>query len=130
MSAVDLPELRELDALAQLAGDALERRTLCEVAFDGQHLPVDAFLLGSADPRKPAIAFVGGVHGLERIGAELVVACLRSVVMRLRWDETLHRQLESMRMLTHLEPDKTKLLQILLVGQPELLKRLRSHVYR
>ncbi len=99
MSAVDLPELRELDALAQLAGDALERRTLCEVAFDGQHLPVDAFLLGSADPRKPAIAFVGGVHGLERIGAELVVACLRSVVMRLRWDETLHRQLESMRML-------------------------------
>ena len=38
--------------------------------------------------------------------------------------------LESLRMLTNLETDKTKLLQILLVGQPELLKRLRSHELR
>lgn len=38
--------------------------------------------------------------------------------------------LEALRMLTNLETDKTKLLQIMLVGQPELLKRLRSHELR
>lgn len=38
--------------------------------------------------------------------------------------------LESLRMLTNLETAKTKLLQIMLVGQPELLKRLRSHELR
>ena len=38
--------------------------------------------------------------------------------------------LESLRMLTNLETSKSKLLQILLVGQPELLKRLRSHELR
>lgn len=38
--------------------------------------------------------------------------------------------LETLRMLTNLETEKTKLLQILLVGQPELLKRLGSHELR
>ncbi|MBT3182316.1 MAG: AAA family ATPase [Deltaproteobacteria bacterium] len=38
--------------------------------------------------------------------------------------------LETIRMLTNLETDTTKLLQILLVGQPELLKKLRSHELR
>jgi general secretion pathway protein A len=38
--------------------------------------------------------------------------------------------LEMLRMLTNLETDKHKLLQIMLVGQPELLKKLRSHGMR
>lgn len=38
--------------------------------------------------------------------------------------------LETLRMLTNLETDKTKLLQIMLVGQPELLRWLRSHELR
>lgn len=92
----DLPELIELQALLRLAGPALRQRLLCEVAVDGRRLPVHAYHLGNPDPRLPLVAFVGGVHGLERIGAEVVIAYLRSLVMRLRWDETLHRQLEAM----------------------------------
>lgn len=38
--------------------------------------------------------------------------------------------LEMLRMLTNLETDRTKLLQIILVGQPELLKKLESHELR
>lgn len=38
--------------------------------------------------------------------------------------------LESLRMLTNLETSKAKLLQILLVGQPELLERLKTHQMR
>jgi hypothetical protein len=44
------------------------------------------------------VGFFGGVHGLERIGAEVVIAYLAHLVARLRWDEALHRQLESLRM--------------------------------
>ena len=91
--------LLELDALFSVAGSALVRRLLCDVPLDGERLPVHAYLLGSDRPDVPAVAFVGGIHGLERIGAEVVIAHLRSLVMRLRWDETLHRQLESMRLL-------------------------------
>ena len=93
------PELLELEAIARLAGTRLERRLICEVPVGGERLPVHAYLLGNPAPAAPAVGFFGGVHGLERIGAEVVIAHLRSLVMRLRWDDTLHRQLESMRLL-------------------------------
>jgi len=92
-------ELQELEAIAARAGGRLERRLLCEVSADGLRLPVHAYLLGSARADAPGVAFIGGVHGLERIGAEVVIAQLRSLVMRLRWDETLHRQLDALRLL-------------------------------
>ena len=98
MTSIALPELLELEDLVRLAGTRIEQRLLCEVSFDKQRSPVHAYLLGSQNPQAPAVGFFGGVHGLERIGAEVVIAYLRSLVMRLRWDETLHRQLESMRL--------------------------------
>jgi hypothetical protein len=94
----DLPELLELAQLIQLAGPHLETRVLCQVAAGERRFPVQAFLLGSARPDAPAVGFFGGVHGLERIGAQVAIAYLRSLVMRLAWDETLHRQLETMRL--------------------------------
>jgi hypothetical protein len=96
--APDLPELLELEALVRLAGPLMEARLLCEVEAGPRRFPVRAFLLGSARPDAPAVGFFGGVHGLERIGAQVAIAYLRSLVMRLAWDETLHRQLESMRL--------------------------------
>jgi len=92
-------ELLELEGLARTAGAHVERRLLCEVGVGAERFPVHAFLFGSTSLDAPAVGFFGGVHGLERIGAEVVIAHLRSVVMRLRWDETLHRQLETMRLL-------------------------------
>jgi murein tripeptide amidase MpaA len=54
--------------------------------------------LGNSDLRVPAVGYFGGVHGLERIGAEVVISYLHSLVMRLQWDSTLHKQLESVRL--------------------------------
>ena len=93
------PYRAELDRLVALAGGHLETRRLCDVPLDGALLPVHAYLLGSRDPDAPAVGFFGGVHGLERIGTEVVIAFLHSLVMRLRWDAVLHRQLESSRLL-------------------------------
>lgn len=98
MNPTDLPELLELQKLAELAGPLMEQRVLCEVAAGERRFPVQAFVLGSARADAPAVGFFGGVHGLERIGAEVTIAYLRSIVMRLAWDETLHRQLEAMRL--------------------------------
>jgi murein tripeptide amidase MpaA len=44
------------------------------------------------------LVFFGGVHGLERIGAEVVIAFLQNLVMRLSWDSALLKQLETMRL--------------------------------
>jgi Zinc carboxypeptidase len=92
------PELGQLEDLARRAGSDLEQRLLCEVSVGSERLPVQAFMLGSRDAQAPAVGFFGGVHGLERIGAEVVIAYLRSLVMRLRWDDALQRQLETLRL--------------------------------
>lgn len=98
MDPAELPELLELRRLADLAGPHVQQRVLCEVAVGERRLPVLAFVFGSAKPDAPAVGFFGGVHGLERIGTEVAIAYLRSIVMRLQWDDLLHRQLDAMRL--------------------------------
>jgi hypothetical protein len=95
---VVLPELAELQRLIHEGGSALDARVVCEVAVGGHRFPVHAIALGNPSPDVPAAGFFGGVHGLERIGAEVVIAYLRSLVKRLQWDSLLHRQLEGMRL--------------------------------
>lgn len=98
MSQTELPELTELERIIHEGAAHLEARVVCQVASGEQHFPVYAITLGNPSPEIPAVGFFGGVHGLERIGAEILVAYLHSLVMRLRWDTMLHRQLESVRM--------------------------------
>lgn len=98
MNRVDLPAVAELQGLVEEGGSHLQQRVACEVACGDTSLPVHVITLGNPGPDVPAIGIFGGVHGLERIGAEVALAFLRSLVMRLPWDGVLHRQLESLRM--------------------------------
>ncbi len=93
-----LPELNDLERILDEGAAHLEARVVCDAASDGCRLPVYAICLGNPSPDVPAVGFFGGVHGLERIGAEVVLVFLRSLVARLRWDSALHRELESVRL--------------------------------
>ncbi|MDH4451155.1 MAG: M14 family zinc carboxypeptidase [Rhodoferax sp.] len=93
-----LPALAELERILQLAGDRVEVQVAHVVAQDSGDLPVYVISMGNPAPELPAIGFFGGVHGLERIGTEVVLEFLHSLVMRMAWDHTLHQQLQSMRM--------------------------------
>jgi len=55
--------------------------------------------LGTDDPAAPTLAFIGGVHGLERIGTQVVLAYLRTLSVRLSWDRVLHDTLSRVRLL-------------------------------
>lgn len=93
-----LPELAELEALLpELPG--ARTRTLTVVRHAGQALPVHAVLLGPADVTSPALLFVGGVHGLERVGTQVLLAYLRSLRAALGWDELLGHMLRRIRLL-------------------------------
>jgi hypothetical protein len=93
-----LPELAALQRIVELGVGFLQSRVACEVEIPGGSYPVHVITLGNPDPALPAVGYFGGVHGLERIGAEVVIAYLHSLVMRLQWDSTLHKQLESVRL--------------------------------
>ena len=94
-------ELIELQRIIDEGGSLLEHRVVGEVACHSQssrRLALHAIALGNPDPGVPAVGFFGGVHGLERIGAAVVLTYLRSLVGRLRWDSVLQRQLETVRL--------------------------------
>src|SRR3990167_4463037 len=94
-----LPELMALEKIVGQGAPHLQARVVCEVSVAAGHrFPVHAITLGTADPQAPTVGFFGGVHGLERIGAQVVIAFLQHVVMRLRWDQTLTRLLEQVRL--------------------------------
>ena len=51
------------------------------------------------NPGAPAaLGLFGGVHGLERIGSDVVITWLHSLAMRLPWDVSLHALLERVRL--------------------------------
>lgn len=92
-----LPEFQHLERLLRESAGHLHCRELSSVRLGDSALPVLGLTMGNPDPAVPAIGFFGGVHGLERIGAQVVLAYLASLVARLRWDGLLHQQLERCR---------------------------------
>ena len=99
MRLAKLPELVALERIIELGADRLESRVVCNVNMPGgESYPVHVITLGNPAPELPAVGYFGGVHGLERIGTGVVIAYLQSLVMRLQWDSTLHKQLESVRL--------------------------------
>jgi hypothetical protein len=98
MVVTEPPELAELQRLIDDGGVEMHARVLCEVQCQGRRFPVHAFSLGNPAPEVPAVGFFGGVHGLERVGADVVMAYMRSLLMRLPWDEVLQQQLQGVRL--------------------------------
>ncbi len=78
-----------------------EISAVCEVATRRAPFPVFPVFtasIGSRDPLAPSIGFFGGIHGLERIGSQVVLDFMQSLLNRLAWDELLLRQLEKIRL--------------------------------
>jgi hypothetical protein len=92
------PELLKLERIIKEGVPHLQVRNVCEVATEGRRFPVYALTLGNPSPEVPGIGFFGGIHGLERIGTQVLLAYLHSLLERLRWDHVLQRQLASVRL--------------------------------
>lgn len=89
-----LPELAQLEQLIAGAPAALRVEVLTQVPHMSTKLPLYALALGNPDPGLPAMVLTGGVHGLERIGTQVVLAYLQTLLQRLPWDITLRHALQ------------------------------------
>src|SRR5665811_1871223 len=94
----NLPELIELERLLELGRDHLEVHVACEVSAGDKRFPIYQLALGNPDPKLPAIGFFGGIHGLERIGTQVLLYFLRGLLARLEWDNSLHYTLQNVRL--------------------------------
>ncbi len=56
-----------------------------------------AMSFGSTDPSAPVLGMFGGVHGLERIGSQVVLSLMRSFSELMLWDEIVKHALTKIR---------------------------------
>lgn len=96
--AGDFPELEVLQQLIARAGGALRSEVVCEIPTARGRLPLYCLELGSTAPDVPAVGFFAGVHGVERIGTQVLLSYLHSLIERLHWDECLTHLLERVRL--------------------------------
>lgn len=92
--AHQLPELDDLQRVIALGGAHLH---VTQQPLAG-HPPLYTVALGNPSRDVPAVGFFGGVHGLERIGSQVVIAYLHALVARLQWDASVHALLDQVRL--------------------------------
>jgi len=93
-----LPELKQISELIARAGRRLRSEVVCEVRQGGESWPLHCLELGSTAADVPVLGFFGGIHGVERIGTQVLLAFLHTLVERLQWDEELPRLLRRVRL--------------------------------
>ncbi|WP_221077040.1 DUF2817 domain-containing protein [Agarivorans aestuarii] len=91
----EFPEMDQLLSIIKQFPNKLKVELLCEVKGNTDaSYPVHAISLGKASIDKPGVLFVGGVHGVERIGSQVVLSFLASLLNRLDWDLQLQQLLD------------------------------------
>lgn len=99
MADAQLPELERLERIIRRLGD----RARCQVVDRIRHrqldFPIHCITLGSDYPETPTLAFFGGVHGLEKIGSEVLLSYLETICGLLDWDGEFAARLQRSRLL-------------------------------
>ncbi len=90
--------LEKLIDLDQRRPNSLMRVQTPTVVGPGAGFPVYVLEMGRQDADAPCVGFFGGVHGNERIGTEVVLAFLHSLLETGQWDEGLHHLLQRCRL--------------------------------
>lgn len=92
-----LTEIETIEKLkSQLAGMA-RFQVLGESQDHNTKLPIYKIDIGNPDPKAPVLGLIGGVHGLERIGAQVCIALLSSFSNLMLWDKNTQKLLEQIR---------------------------------
>jgi hypothetical protein len=88
-------EFNQLESLIESSHKLAQHKVLAKIPYGNSHLPLHSLKFGSNKPDAPVLFFVGGVHGLERIGAQVVLSFLDNFIQRIQWDESIQYTLEN-----------------------------------
>lgn len=95
-------QLRELDQLQELLErfplPNLKTDRLATVETDKKSYPILGLTLGNPEPTTPTLFLVGGVHGLEKIGTQVLIAYFAVLFRQLTWDENLQELFKKVRL--------------------------------
>ncbi|MGZ3770411.1 MAG: M14 family zinc carboxypeptidase, partial [Bdellovibrio sp.] len=92
-----LPEIQQIKHCIYKLGGAVRSEVLAYSKCDSLDLPIYKLTMGSEDPKAPTLGFIGGVHGLERIGSQVCLSFLNSLSELVLWDKNFQRTLQNVR---------------------------------
>lgn len=98
MSNQDFAELTQLESLIEQLGERAYVEIIESIPYKGRIFPIYSVALGSMEADAPVFAFFGGVHGLEKIGSEVILSYMQTLIHLLDWDEELQARLEKSRL--------------------------------
>ena len=92
------PELAQLENIIGQLGDRARVEVIEHIPYKNQTFPIYCIVLGTLRPEVPVLAYFGGVHGLEKIGSEVILSYLQTIVHLLDWDHEFAARLENSRL--------------------------------
>lgn len=95
-----LPELERLQSLLPLAEKFARVRVLATVQVKGVEFPIHGFVVGSENKSDPTLGLFGGVHGLERVGTQVLISYLEGLFEQMTWDKDLRQRFAHSRLVT------------------------------
>ncbi|MGY6274626.1 M14 family zinc carboxypeptidase [Methylomonas sp. MgM2] len=98
MSNRDFAELSQLEAIIAQLGERAQVEVRDRIDFEGREFPIYNIVLGSMRTDVPVLAFFGGVHGVEKIGSEVILSYLQTIAQLLDWDDEFNQRLEKSRL--------------------------------
>ncbi len=94
----EIERLTELIKKNEKLKDLVRIKNESSIVFKTKSFSQSSFTFGSLDPQAPTLILTGGVHGLERIGAELCLSLLKTTIEKLSWDESFGHLLTTIRL--------------------------------
>ncbi len=98
MIGIKFPELEQLERIIEQLGDRAHTEVVERIQHQGHEFPIHCITIGSTKPDVPVLAFFGGVHGLEKIGSEVILSYLQTICQLLDWDQEFLARLEKSRL--------------------------------
>ncbi|MGV2989362.1 DUF2817 domain-containing protein [Vibrio sp. E150_011] len=92
-------ELRHIEDYAERYS-ALSLTTLAHIGHGDHNLPLYMLSMGNEDPTAPCLILTGSIHGVEKIGSQIILSFIRNLLKRLQWDKRLSEALDKIKIIT------------------------------
>lgn len=92
-----LPEIEKIKKIKEELRDLARFEVLEEIESQGVSHPIYKVSFGSQNPEAPVLGLIGGVHGLERIGAQVCLSLMGTLSQLVLWDKNIKKNLEHIR---------------------------------
>lgn len=92
-------ELEHIETYAERY-DELSLKTLTYIKHGQHEFPVQMLSLGTDKPSAPCLVLTGAIHGVERIGSQIILSFLKSLLRRVEWDLQLKETLNNIKIIS------------------------------